>query len=130
MPSVLQALEAGDPVAPLITQRLDGVFGGTLGPATRRHPAWSLLRRQDLWDRLREDFDLVVLDMPSTDVSRAAFNVAPVADGVVVVVEAERARAPVVTDLIEKLRAVRGNVMGTVLNKRRYHLPQLLYRWL
>lgn len=130
VPSVLQALAAGDDTDELILQRPDGVFTGSLGPASRRHPAWSLLRRTDLWAHLRQQFDLIVLDMPSTDVSRAAFNVAVAADGVVVVVEAERARAPVVHDLIERLRAVRGNVMGTVLNKRRYHLPERLYRWL
>ena len=130
LPSVLQALDEGEDAEPLLSRRADGVFTGSLGPASRRHPAWGLLRRTDLWACLREQFDVVVLDMPSSDVSRAAFNVAVAADGVVVVVEAERARAPVVHDLIERLRAVRGNVMGTVLNKRRYHLPQRLYQWL
>jgi exopolysaccharide biosynthesis WecB/TagA/CpsF family protein len=129
-PSVLQALAAGEQVTQLLTQRGDGVYSGALGPSTRRHPAWSLLRRTDLWAMLRNEFDLVVLDMPSTEVSRAGLKVAVVADGVVVVVEAERARAPVVRDLVERLRAVRGNVMGTVLNKRRYHLPAAMYRWL
>ena len=45
-------------------------------------------------------------------------------------IEANRARVPVVANLVANLQAVHANVLGTVLNKRRFYLPSLIYRWL
>lgn len=129
-PGVLSNLAAGDPVDKLLTPREDGVHVALVGSVGAGEPGWKLLRRPELWSSLRQHFDLVVLDMPPIEVSRAGLKVAVACDGVVVVVEAEKTRAPVVRDLIDRLRAVRGNVLGTVLNKRRYHLPSRLYHWL
>jgi len=129
-PAVLQAIAQGEPVDRTLTPKADGVYVAMLGGVGAGEPGWRLLRKPELWANLRNRFDLVVLDMPPLEVSRAGLKVAVACDGVVVVVEAERTRAPVVKDLIDRLRAVRGNVLGTVLNKRRYHLPSRLYRWL
>jgi len=129
-PGVLQNLAQGESVERLLTPRDDGVFVARVGSVGAGEPGWKLLRNADLWANLRQRFDLVVLDMPPLEVSRAGLKVAVACDGVVVVVEAEKTRAPVVKDLIERLRAVRGNVLGTVLNKRRFHLPSRLYHWL
>ena len=129
-PGVLQNLALGEPVERLLTPRDDGVFVARVGGIGTGEPGWKLLRRPELWAHLRGQFDLVVLDMPPLEVSRAGLKVAVACDGVVVVVEAERTRSPVVRDLVERLRAVRGNVIGTVLNKRRFHLPRRLYHWL
>lgn len=129
-PGVLQALAQGEPLDQAIKPREDGVYVAMVGSVNAGEPGWRLLRRPELWANLRANFDLVVLDMPPLEVSRAGLKVAVACDGVIVVVEAERTRAPVVKDLIARLQAVRGNVLGTVLNKRRYHLPSALYRWL
>jgi exopolysaccharide biosynthesis WecB/TagA/CpsF family protein len=129
-PGVLQNLALGESVDKLLTPRDDGVFVARVGSVGAGEPGWKLLRRPELWANLRSHFDLVVLDMPPLEVSRAGLKVAVACDGVVVVVQAEKTRAPVVRDLIERLRAVRGNVLGTVLNKRRFHLPARLYNWL
>lgn len=129
-PGVLQNLALGEPVEKLLTPREDGVYVARVGGVGAGEPGWKLLRRPELWAHVRRQFDLVVLDMPPIEVSRAGLKVAVACDGVVVVVEAEKTRSPVVRDLIERLRAVRGNVLGTVLNKRRYHLPKRLYHWL
>ena len=56
--------------------------------------------------------------------------VAPYCDGVAVVIEAESTRAPVAESLVGNLRQVRARVLGAVLNKRRFHLPARVYRWL
>lgn len=87
--------------------------------------AADLLRQPALWTRLRERFDLVVLDVPSMGVSNAGLQLAAQCDGVVVVVEAERSPGPLVKEVVRRLRAVRGNVLGTVLNKGRFLGPAL-----
>jgi protein-tyrosine kinase len=107
-----------------------GGFCGSLGGGGPDEALWELLVRADLWADLRSRFDSIVLDLPATSVSRIGLVCATQCDGVVVVLEAEKTRAPVVENLINSLRAVGANMLGTVFNKRRYYLPQRIYRWL
>ena len=93
-PGVLQALAAGEPVDRALQPREDGVYVAMVGSVGAGEPGWKLLRRPELWNRLRSQFDLVVLDMPPIEVSRAGLKVAVACDGVVVVVEAEKTAAP------------------------------------
>ncbi len=91
---------------------------------------WQLLPRAELWMALREAYDEVVIDLPAAAHSRIGLAVAPYCDGVAVVVEAERTRAPVVDHLLSQLRTVRARILGAVMNRRRFHLPQPIYRLL
>ena len=91
---------------------------------------WELLPRTELWYALREGYDEIVLDLPSAAGSRLGLAVAPYCDGVAVVVQAERTRAPVAENLVEHLRAVRARVLGAVMNRRRFYLPSRIYRLL
>jgi len=127
-PGVLAALVAGSPLEDCLRPLPGGGFIGSLGGTDQA--MWELLVRADLWDALRARFDSIVLDLPATSVSRVAMVTAPHCDGVVVVLEAEKTRAPVVENLIANLRSVGANLLGTVLNRRRYYLPQRVYQWL
>jgi Mrp family chromosome partitioning ATPase len=91
---------------------------------------WELLPRTELWYALRESYDEIVLDLPSAAHSRLGLAVAPYCDGVAVVIEAERTRAPVVESLVSHLRMVRARVLGAVMNRRRFYLPSPIYRLL
>ena len=99
---------------------------GTLGEGS----IWELSARTEFWRALRDRFDEVVVDLPAPDRSRLGLAVAPHCDGVAVVVEAEKTRAPVAEHLVSSLRAVRARVLGAVLNRRRFHLPVRIYRML
>jgi len=48
--------------------------------------------------------------------------------GVVLVVEAERTRAPIVEQARRAVEANGGRLLGVVMNKRRYHIPRAIYR--
>ena len=132
--SVLDAVRDGERITAALSKRVPSLTEAALGvPAvgdSRRSASWSLLARPELWRALRDSFELVVVDMQAADASDAALKVAPLCDGVVVVLEAAKTRAPVVTQLLHNLNAVHARVLGTVLNKRRFHLPARLYRWL
>ena len=91
---------------------------------------WQLLPRAELWMALRAAYDEVVIDLPAAAHSRLGLAVAPYCDGVAVVLEAERTRAPVVDHMVSQLRTMRARVLGAVLNRRRFHLPQRVYRLL
>jgi Mrp family chromosome partitioning ATPase len=83
-----------------------------------------------LWTELRNQYDDIVLDLPPAAVTRMGLTAATQCDGVVVVIEAEKTRAPVVEHLLASLQAVGARTIGTVLNRRRFHLPPRIYRWL
>lgn len=100
-----------------------GPLPGRAGDARALNPA--LLSA--CWKRLGENSDLIILDTPPLLSSPLAQALAPTVDGVVLVVEAERTRAPVVEACRDALNAAGANLLGVVLNKRRYHVPKALY---
>lgn len=127
---VFPSLVDGLPLDDCLQSLPGGGFMGSLGGALAGDSLWELLVVTELWQDLRSRFDDIVLDLPASSSSRLGLLTAAHCDGVVVVVEAEKTRAPVVENLIVSLRAVRAPVLGTVLNRRRFHLPQRVYRWL
>ncbi len=82
----------------------------------------------DFFARLRNRFDLVVIDSPPLSLSPDGLAVARKADGVVLVVEAERTRWKVAENSKERIFKSGGNVLGFVFNKRRFYIPKRLYR--
>jgi protein-tyrosine kinase len=80
--------------------------------------------------KFRSVFDLIVVDMPPSNVSDLGPALAKHVDAVVVVVEAEKTRGPLIKSLVSVIRGNGGNVAGLVLNKRIQHIPKRIYRWL
>ena len=76
---------------------------------------------------LRFVFDYVFLDCSALKTSDTAALFAPSVDGVVVVVEAERTRKEQVRNALNAIETANGNLLGCVLNKRRYSIPQWIY---
>lgn len=85
------------------------------------------IARAEFWSRLRDTWAEVVVDSPAVSRSQVGLATAAHGDAVVVVVEAERTRAPVAARLITDLAAAGGNVVGSVLTKRRLYIPAFLY---
>jgi protein-tyrosine kinase len=82
----------------------------------------------DLFDALRAQFDLILIDSPSVAVSPDCLSICARADGVVLVVEAENTRWPVAEATKNKILKNGGNILGIVLNKRQFHIPEFIYR--
>lgn len=78
-------------------------------------------------DFLRQNFDYVIFDGGSTLGSSDASVIAKHFDGVILVVECEKTRKEVFLQAKEKINNVGGHVLGTVLSKRKYHIPKILY---
>lgn len=81
-----------------------------------------------MWDVLKESFDLILIDSPPATVSSDCLGMFRKVDGVVVVVEADKTRWPVVQTVKERIVQHGGKVLGIVLNKRKYYIPDFLYR--
>lgn len=89
----------------------------------------GLLDRQSLrqhWERLRQRFDLVVVDAPPVLESTLGLTLAPTVDGVVLVLAAEETLRRDGVAARDAVLATGANLLGAVLNKRRRYLPRVL----
>ncbi len=85
-------------------------------------------RPEAFWEGLRQQYDLVVVDSPPAAASADGLATCGKADGVVLVVEAEETRWPVAERVKDAVLRSGGKVLGIVLNKRRYYIPNWVYR--
>ncbi len=84
--------------------------------------------RASVWERLKEQFDLVVIDSPPLSTSAAGLAFCRRAEGVVLVLEAERTRGPVAERAKEQIQKNGGNILGVVFNKRKFYIPKIIYK--
>lgn len=77
---------------------------------------------------IREAFNCVIIDSPSVLGHAETKVIGGLVDGVVLVIETARTKREVAIRSKEALAASRANVIGTVLNKRKYVIPALLYK--
>ena len=76
---------------------------------------------------LRERFDLVLIDCAPTTAFPDSIALSRNADGVVLIIEAESTRWPVAEMVYQQITNAGARVIGIVLNKRRYYIPQFVY---
>ena len=87
-------------------------------------------RFESFWKNLRERFDLILIDSPPLTVSPDGLAIASRVDGVILVLEAEKTRWQTAKNVKDSIARVGGNMLGIVLNKRRYYIPQAIYKLL
>ncbi len=82
----------------------------------------------DSVDALRVSFDNILIDCRSLKESSDAAMLATSVDGVVVVVDAGESRRDEVLNAQRTIETTGGNFLGFVMNKRRYPVPNWLYK--
>jgi Mrp family chromosome partitioning ATPase len=91
----------------------------------------NLLHSEQLKKRfvdLRNEFDYVLIDAPPLNTYSEGFALGQLADGLVLVLEANATRRETATKVAERLNATQVKMLGAVLNKRTFPIPDLLYR--
>ncbi len=77
---------------------------------------------------LRAEFDYVLVDAPPANLYTDAIVLGQSADGAVLVVQANSTRREVARKVKESLQAASINLLGAVLDKRTFPIPEALYR--
>jgi protein-tyrosine kinase len=77
---------------------------------------------------LRDQFDLILIDAPPAGPSSDAEMLSSITDGVILVVEARKTRWQAIKSTMDRIKAQRGNVLGIILNRRRFYIPGFVYR--
>lgn len=80
-----------------------------------------------LLDELRAQYRFVILDGPPITVYPDAGSLAALADGVVMVMRAEHTRWEVAEEAKRAIEQSGTPILGAVLNRRKYHIPQRVY---
>jgi capsular exopolysaccharide synthesis family protein len=91
----------------------------------------SLLNSERLKLRLqelRQQFDFVLIDVPALNLYADAIALGTIADGVVVVLEADSTRRESALKGLETLREAHVEILGAVLNRRTFPIPDFVYR--
>jgi Mrp family chromosome partitioning ATPase len=102
--------------------------GSLVGSASADSPELSVIA--GIQDQLRNTFDYILLDAPSVaDVSWIT-SIGPLCDGVILVVEAESTRWPVLVNAKLEFESSGAKILGVFLNKRRFYIPPRVYRFL
>lgn len=81
-----------------------------------------------LWEKLRQRFDFILVDSPPATSTPDGLSFSPKVDGVVLVLEAEKTRWPVAESVKAKIVQNGGRILGIVFNKRRYYIPEFIYK--
>ena len=63
------------------------------------------------------DYDVMIIDSPPATAVADPMVLSPLVDGVILVVEANETRRPVVKEAIARLKNVKANILGGVVNK-------------
>ncbi len=78
-------------------------------------------------EQLKESFSLILIATPGLMQNPSAKAFARASDGVAVVIEAEKTRAPVVQETLNTLSDSGANVLGMIFNKQVLYIPGWIY---
>jgi len=76
---------------------------------------------------LRKEFDFVIVDAPPLTRYADAIALGQASDGIVLVLEAESTRREAALMAVETLRSSKIRILGAVLNKRTFPIPEKIY---
>lgn len=85
---------------------------------------------RDAIDWLREFYDLILIDLPPLDVEPRSIKLTSFADGVILVLEADRTKRFAAAKLKKVLLENGGKVLGVVFTKQTIYLPRFMSAWI
>ncbi len=99
---------------------------GTLSSSAAMTPKVESVR--GLYNWMRANYTLAIVDCPPVQEAGDSAVMAPIADGTILVVEAEKTRIAEIKRARDALEMWGATLLGTVLNKRRDRTPRFLKR--
>jgi len=85
-------------------------------------------RFNDFIEAVKMKFDYIIFDAPPVNGSAEAKALASKVDGVVLVIESGKTRSQVALRAKKELEEAGGMLLGVILNKRKYYIPNWIYK--
>jgi len=122
---------AVDPMDCIVTSSIENlsiVVGR--GEASHDELTFNPFKAAELINEYKNNFKLVIVDIPTPTELNSSIYLAGQLDGVVMVVEPETSDGRVALRTKQQLVEANANILGVVINKQRRHLPNWLYKLL
>ncbi len=105
------------------TSRLDGFATGETVVSTTPWEDW-----RTKVSKIRSRYRYSIIDCPALSTSSDVLSLAPHLDGIVVVVAANETHKTQIANVERQIHMVNGKILGYLLNKRKYMVPDWLYK--
>lgn len=92
--------------------------------------ARTFFQSTDMWKNVREHFALILIDSSPVGVTADSLALCESVDGIVLVVESEKTRAVLAQSVKDQILMREGNLLGMVFNKRKFYIPDCIYKLL
>jgi Mrp family chromosome partitioning ATPase len=112
-------------IKPVCDGRLWLLSSGPLGADSPNLLTSERMRARCL--ELRQEFDFVIVDAPPMTRYADAIALGQLSDGIVLILEGGATRREAARTAVENLRSSRVPVLGAVLNKRTFPIPERIY---
>jgi capsular exopolysaccharide synthesis family protein len=83
----------------------------------------------ELIKKAKEQYEVVFINCADLRNFKDAIILSSIVDGIVLVINAEKVRRQVVKNAIDPLNNKKANLIGAVLNNRKYVIPQIIYKF-
>jgi protein-tyrosine kinase len=90
----------------------------------------TFLRPSEMWEMVRDQFGLILIDSSPASITSDSLALCEAVDGIVLVVAAEQTRAVVAQNVRDLILMREGNLLGMVFTKRKFYIPEFLYKLL
>lgn len=107
---------------------LDLITAGTIKSGAMTQPLFNSERMAQFMNSMAEEYDYVLIDTPPIlEVPETAI-IGSYVGGVVMVIHAGKTRREVIKRAIQMVEKMDGKFIGTILNKKKYYIPEFIYR--
>ena len=126
---IVELAAAGTDIASALSSIGPGISAGKWATSAEgKTRSGRVMQDKAFWQSLHDGFDIAVIDAPSLQDSQIGVAFAQVSNATVLVVEAESTRKEVVENLRDTLAAANAKVAGVVMNKRKFYIPEKVYK--
>ena len=116
-------------------------FGGSLAAfRVQQVPLWVVMPNEHVGAQIHQrdwisfiktqedDFDLILIDSPAASASHMGAGLSANVDANIIVIEAEMTDYNKTKYLINRIEEMKGYILGTVLNRRHFYVPNYIYK--
>lgn len=107
---------------------LDLVTTGSARGADVTQPLFGSARMRDFMRSAAENYEYVIIDSSAILEAPETPIIGSFATGVVIVVEAGKTKREVVKRAMMMIEKLGGEFIGSILNKKKYYIPEFIYR--
>jgi Mrp family chromosome partitioning ATPase len=85
---------------------------------------------KEILDSAKKNFDYVFIGSPPITKFPGAISIAGQADGTILIIDFGKTRKQVALKAKKNIQESNGKFIGTIINRRKYYIPEFLYKFI